>query len=219
MPASLGIMAEALFAKACPAQGVVAFLHFAMYTGLTKFYLVSWKDIANTSHRRCMKKIPDGWEDENRWDMSSRTNDNIEIIETTYAENFAALDGEKTSYYAPYGKAGWLSPEGEFWGCNYEGHWALASFVLHTTCQKLEEAGYIHVDCEGKKGLYTWRKVDSDPTPAQDAWLERNGHDIDPGGSRARKNAEKIRLGKYTIDAAADRAAFERMMAKAPKRN
>lgn len=87
----------------------------------------------------------------------------------------------------------------------------------------IEKAGYVHVDEAGAKDKYSWRMRSSDmePTQAQKDWLTSHGHDLDPYGHKAREKKQTISLGvngEYKIDAAADRAAFERMMRRAGRR-
>lgn len=147
-----------------------------------------------------------------------------EVLDVRWLNAFADIsmeDRKRQTAWVEGGKAGWLNPQGEFYSCNYEGHSALATYVLQREYSDLEREGWIHVDCAGKKGVWTFRTVgyeyeNAALTPAQEAWLVANGHDIDPYGNKKRKQMpEMIQLGAYKIDKAADDAAFRRQMEKA----
>lgn len=148
------------------------------------------------------------------------------ILKTIHADSFADIsieDRKLQSAWVPDGKAGWLSPEGEFWSCNFYGHSALATQVIQRSYMDLEAAGWCHVDCAAEKGRYTFRMLGRESytglTSAQEQWLAANGHDLDPYGDKARKQMpEVIKLGDYIIDKKADEAAFARIMAEATKR-
>ncbi len=144
------------------------------------------------------------------------------VLETIWADGFSYIsmeDRKKQSSYVEEGESGWLNPQGEFYSCNYAGHGALATNVLQKTWAELENAGWCHVDEAGAPGKYSFRMGSTEQklTPAQEAWLQAHGHDLDPSGEKKRnKMPEVIELGDGTkIDAAADRAAFEAQMKKA----
>ncbi len=145
------------------------------------------------------------------------------VEEVVYAASWEAIGMDiriKQSAYLPGGESGWLDREGNYYPCQYHGHSDLAETVLFSSYAALEKAGWVHVDEKGRKGSYTFRVNGSTNqeamTPAQLEWLEKNGHDLDPSGEKARKReAEKIQIGEYNLDAGADNAAFERQMRQA----
>ena len=48
--------------------------------------------------------------------------------------------------------SGWLSPKGEFYGCDYRSHDSLARYVLHKETYQLEREGYIKINYEEPHG-------------------------------------------------------------------
>lgn len=210
-------MAMALAAAAGPAMGVGAFVGWLMSLNLIRFMLVERIDYDGKRKAEWMTDSGMSmWRDRHGETRNKAPSD--VVIDTKHAGHFTDLDWKRTHLYVADGTSGWLSPEGEYFGCNYGGHGNLAYWVLKQDYCVMEKAGWCHVDCEGKKGRSTYRYV-VPLTAAQEKWLESNGHDLDPWGQKARqKEAETIQLGEYTLDAKADREAYERMMARAPVR-
>lgn len=71
----------------------------------------------------------------------------IRFCKTAQANNFDELDWQGTKVYdnKKY-LSGWLSPEGEFWGCDYRSHDILARYVLHRQTYQLEAQGFIKIN-------------------------------------------------------------------------
>lgn len=141
------------------------------------------------------------------------------VLETLYADSWADIPFEerkKQTAWVEGGDAGWLDREGNFYSCNYGGHYRLSDEVLQKDYSELERAGWVHVDDAPVKGEYTFRYVNAGRTlegmsPQQIAWLKQRGHDLNPRN----KPEEAIRLGEYEISANADAEAFDREMRKA----
>lgn len=210
-------MAAAISTAAGPAMGINAFLIWVFaQSGLGKSKFVLLGDTFYTS-RVWVKEIGDFWEESYGGPRKKVRHD--VILDVVYADSFDDLDWKRTHYYKADGESGWLSPEGVFWGCEYGGHCNLASYVIRTPYERLERNRWVHVDRAGEKHRYTYRIAVGEPTAAQEAWLSAHGHDLDPEGMKARnKEAEKLIIGDFVIDKAADKAAFDRMMAMAPRR-
>lgn len=65
-----------------------------------------------------------------------------EIVEAT---DWEFLDWKGTVLYDDKFDTGWLSPSGEFFGCDYRAHYMCALMVLRQEDKKLEEKGYIRI--------------------------------------------------------------------------
>ncbi len=65
-----------------------------------------------------------------------------EIVE---AEDWEFLDWKGTVLYDDHFNTGWLSPSGDFYGCDYRAHYMCALMVLRQDDKKLEEKGYIRI--------------------------------------------------------------------------
>lgn len=223
-------LAMAMAAVRGPFDGLTAFIAFATaHIGMHKFVLVEL-DYYNNDRRRFWYKdcTADRMPYEDEHGLHYTPKPDWKVIKAVWADSFDQLDWKESSYYVQDGESGWLSPDGTFYGCHYGGHSNLARRIVGMGYGEIEAAGYVHVDEAGAKDKYSWRMRDESmqPTEAQKQWLIQHGHDLDPYGHKARKQAETISLGEngeYKIDKAADKAAFERMMAragiKAPKRN
>lgn len=214
MRARFGVMAAAFNAAGGPGAGVSAFIGWCLATAMIKFALIE-----SDGSTRWMKETGDDtWEDTwgNIWRRQNYPD--IKVKERAYADGFDKLDWRKTSFYNAKGTSGWLDPAGVFWGCDYGGHSKLTIFVIRREYVDIEREGWVHVNDHGRKGKYSYR-VSGILTPAQEVWLVANGHDLDPSGEKARrKQADTITLAGVVIDKKADKAAFEDMMARAPKR-
>lgn len=75
--------------------------------------------------------------------MSGVNCENAEIVE---AEDWDQLDWKGTVLYdnSQY-KTGWISPHGEFYGCDYRCHYMCALMVIKKKDTELEEQGYIKI--------------------------------------------------------------------------
>ncbi len=96
------------------------------------------------------------------------------VFETAEADDWMLLDWSKTDLLDPNCDAGWLSPEGRFYGCRYARHDAVAELILRKPVAKLDAEGWVRV--AGREAiLYTSRF----PTERQRAWASNNGHFFD----------------------------------------
>lgn len=209
-------MAVALTMAGAPGMGVGAFIGWCMSMSLHRFVLVDrstgWHEDRET---QWYQEQGDGWI--NVFGGSHRKMPDDKVIDRVQAADFMGLDWKRTSMYVDNGESGWLSPDGVFWGCKYGGHCNLAHYVIQKDYGDMEKSGWVHVDCAPIAGRYTYRSL-VPANAAQEKWLQERGHDTDPYGEKAAKRkAETIKLGDYTIDARADREAFERMMARAKR--
>ena len=220
MDSKFNTLAMAIGMASGPAQGIGAFIGFVLAYSSIRFCLVLsdrlMQDEAGGPVPTWVKDEGKQWLDcyGNHW---PKRGDESVLQTVTGEDDFHKLDWKLTGFYVEDGTSGWLDPAGNFWGCCYGGHCSLARWVIKMDYYEMEKAGWVHVDCAGGKGLSTFR-VSGEPTPAQDEWLSKNGHDLDPFGRRARKREEAARyttLGGVRIDKDADKAAYERMMAKA----
>lgn len=89
----------------------------------------------------------------NNFGAGCRVSPRDEILETTEVESEDALDWMKTSWVSAMASRakdwrgnklyeGWLSPEGEFWGCQWQEHDTLAFYVLKKQVRDLEREGW-----------------------------------------------------------------------------
>ena len=65
-----------------------------------------------------------------------------EIIE---ANSWHDLNWKETIAYSSIYLTGWLSTNGEFYGCDYQFHDIQALYIHHKSSRKLEEAGFIKI--------------------------------------------------------------------------
>lgn len=199
-----------------PAQGIIAFLSWVLANTGIKYVLVARAIERKEYTPSWYKDHGYSWKDYNGTVWQKEASDTVIESIWSSSEDFMSLDWKKTWMYAVDGESGWLSPEGIFWGCQYGGHVHLARYVIHRDYSEMEKAGWCHVDHAGGPRKYSFR-MNGDPTPAQEAWLISHGHDLDPSGKKARKQVEdEIVLAGIRINKAADAAAYERMMARAP---
>jgi hypothetical protein len=102
------------------------------------------------------------------------------IHETVQADDFEDLDWDKTCW----GKNvdldrhhGWLSRDGDFYGCDYMGHDSLAYFALGKEVAELEKTGWIRVQYnEPLGGYHNGMKLRF--SQAQSRFLKARGCDI-----------------------------------------
>ena len=110
-----------------------------------------------------------------------------EVLETCEATCFQELDYTKTDIRDDSSDAGWISPDGEWFGCGREAHNDFAYFYLKMGLADLRAGGWIHVyNAPGKSGM-DW-SVENDrggPTEQQRKTLTRMGYAIDDVGQAA----------------------------------
>lgn len=100
----------------------------------------------------------------------------IRFCEVATADNFSKLDWSGTAVFdnEKY-LSGWLSPKGEFWGCDYRHHDDLAYYVLGKQTYQLENEGYIKITYEetrnGAKKYYILMGQNTIPTNEQTRYL------------------------------------------------
>jgi len=114
-----------------------------------------------------------------RWMTASgyyrqKSSDN-QIIETAEAGRYEDLDHTKTDLLVPDSKWGWLSPSGQWYGCNFESHDVVAALILRKPQDQLDREGWIRVteiidDAIG---------CNREPTEAQRTWAFDNGRSFD----------------------------------------
>ncbi len=225
--AGFNTMALALAAAGlAPMMGVPVAAALITRTGRYKFLLLSWSK--GSKKHWVMQSGDDGLYYECGHDYGQTLDSGVVVYEEKWLNAWSDLsmeDRKKQGAWVEGGKAGWLSPTGEFYSCNYEGHSRLARQVIQRKWSDLEREGWVHVDGAGQKGCYTYRSTNYDDatgwklTPEQEKWLEANGHDLDPFGKKKRKELPQVvalgESGEYKIDADADAAAFKRQMEKA----
>lgn len=89
---------------------------------------------------------------------------NIKGLETCVAEDFSMLDWTNSVILNNNYETGWLSPEGKFYGCDYEHHAAQAYFVHKCFECDLERKGFIkltYVDRRAKRLVALYNKIDN----------------------------------------------------------
>lgn len=77
----------------------------------------------------------------------------IRFCNTAIANDRSELDWRGTCVYdnKKY-LSGWLSPKGEFYGCDYRSHEVCANYVLHKETYQLEAEGYIKINYDEPHG-------------------------------------------------------------------
>lgn len=71
---------------------------------------------------------------------------------------------------------GWISPNGEFYGCDYRDHDNLATYVLHSSEVELEAKGWVKIySCDGPQWYHKWLH----PTELQKQVLREKGFELD----------------------------------------
>lgn len=98
-----------------------------------------------------------------------------------YVESDEDLDWSQTYLNDPESNSGWLSPSGEWHGCDSQHHDTVARLILRKTVDELEKEGWCRV-----YGQYSeeYRKKHADPeflcqrhlTPEQRNWLQLHGY-------------------------------------------
>lgn len=82
----------------------------------------------------------------------------------------------KEVYLIPDSNLGWISPSGEFFGCDYREHDNLATYVLNSSERELEVKGWVKIySCDGPQ----WYHEDLRPTEEQKRVLREKGFELD----------------------------------------
>ncbi len=71
------------------------------------------------------------------------------ILETVEAEDWIDLDWTFTILHRPESRAGWVSPDGRFFGCDNQEHDLFAQLALKKTIGELERTGWARIYCDG----------------------------------------------------------------------
>lgn len=79
----------------------------------------------------------------------------------------------------PDSPIGWVSPSGEFYGCDYRGHEDVAYYILHSSERELEVKGWVKIFMDGFTHEYGWYSDKLHLTSAQLHVLEEKGLEID----------------------------------------
>lgn len=93
----------------------------------------------------------------------------LERVSTT--GDFESLDWSKTNLVDNTKESGWLSPKGEFYGCDYMEHDRVAYLYLHSSPDSLMKFGWLRIADKNKWCAYR------DETHDQLFWLENHGYE------------------------------------------
>lgn len=76
----------------------------------------------------------------------------------------------------PDSNLGWISPSGEFFGCDYRDHAKVAELVLNSSERELEARGWVKIySCDGVQ----WYHENLRPTEEQKRVLREKGFELD----------------------------------------
>ena len=76
----------------------------------------------------------------------------------------------------PNASLGWISPSGEFFGCDYRDHEKVAEYVLNSSERELEKQGWVKIySCDGLQ----WYHENLRPTEEQKRVLREKGFELD----------------------------------------
>ena len=76
----------------------------------------------------------------------------------------------------PNALLGWISPSGEFFGCDYRDHEKVAEYVLNSSERELEKQGWVKIyACDGLQ----WYHENFRPTEEQKRVLREKGFELD----------------------------------------
>lgn len=97
-----------------------------------------------------------------------------EKVECDSWETFMKTDIYRNSLILKDSKFGWLSPEGDFYGCDYRDHEKVATYYFGKDEEELEESGWAKITLSMLDHII---KVynDDELTNKQIIWLEDNG--------------------------------------------
>lgn len=107
------------------------------------------------------------------------TDTDIRNLKTATAEYWEFLDWKGTSIYNNDYPTGWLSPKGEFFGCEYTQHLQQARYVHNKTENDMEKEGWIKITYPSNKkylqAIFMGNIMKNVmPTLAQIDWLRLN---------------------------------------------
>jgi len=155
-----------------------------MDEGKTTFYLVENPRIKNSRCWYTKEKYPYNDEGGLMWSNFAGGfmpfGEKDKIIETAEAEWFTDLDWTGTFLDDDEDGAGWLSPEGKFYGCPSKQHDLHAHYILKQTVIDLTTKGWVRIEesPNSDPDKYTWF-CDRRLTPGQRNWFSRAGYIID----------------------------------------
>lgn len=76
----------------------------------------------------------------------------------------------------PDSELGWISPSGEFFGCDYRDHEKVAEYILNSSERELEKQGWVKIySCDGLQ----WYHERLHPTEEQKCVLREKGFELD----------------------------------------
>lgn len=91
----------------------------------------------------------------------------------TTTGDFESLDWSKTNMIDNKKESGWLSPNGDFYGCDYMEHDRVATLYFHSSPDALMKLGWMRI--AGRDSWWKEREV----TPQQEFWLYSNSYETD----------------------------------------
>jgi len=96
------------------------------------------------------------------------------VLDTCEAEDLQKLDWTRTGMLKNYQTScGWLSPGGEWYGCDSRDHSIVARWIIKAEEKELEAAGWIRV-----WNLDDWTCTQRGITEIQRSWLVHHGHKV-----------------------------------------
>lgn len=123
---------------------------------------------------------------------------------TVGAGDWDSLDYSNTCYGAKFNRdkdAGWLAPDGTFFGCSSAEHDSIAYYVLKKDVDVLETTGYVRVDGRPNPAR-SWCsfRAHKQITDVQREWLSARGHSLEEYGEdinvvvaeRERREAQRL---------------------------
>jgi hypothetical protein len=101
------------------------------------------------------------------------------ILDTKIVEDHGELDWSVTGYLISDTTCGWLSPDGKWYGCDFENHDLIADLILKRSRRELDRAGWVKVYSRksNSPGGYSW-ECERRLTPEQRNWLSHEGHTV-----------------------------------------
>jgi hypothetical protein len=86
--------------------------------------------------------------------------------------DFEALDWTKTDLINPNSEAGWLSPEGKFYGCEWMKHDLIARYILKKKVEYLMNTNWVRI--QDKNNYVCYKEL----TQSQIDWMYQHGYDF-----------------------------------------
>jgi len=105
--------------------------------------------------------------------MGKNSGNDLTGYEIVEAKSWFDLDWKGTTVYSDIYYTGWLSPNGKFFGCDYECHEEQAMFVHKTNLTDLEEKGFIKITKKLRTNEYIVLN-DCNVTLQQYNWFKKN---------------------------------------------